>query len=332
MEQIKDSLGSQKQTQQQQPQQQNQSKKKSKNKKKSSKNDLNTAVTRSIVEQQPTKEVVAENGLSDQLKQQLHIGNDNNSTYLRNSCCSSTSNNNTVNGLVTENFKKSKACPPTTNNKTSRDKLQQPALNGHHVDNEQTSAVNGKVLTQNHAINKKSKRKPDNKKNATSSLEENVSQLENGHCPDRVTTNGFSHQETQILENEQNTAMTTSTNTTSTSSNNNLETKSEKSVQQTREQELQLLKQQEELKEQASSLETLSKSPNNFVELDLSNVHIEYKEYESELQMHVSLTLNFFQQIYFKFLFFSGYHAFNSSRTVRALLNLYLSLFHLQLA
>ncbi|XP_065364526.1 N-alpha-acetyltransferase 30A [Calliphora vicina] len=286
MEQVKGSLGSQMQTpqQQQQQQQQNQSKKKSKNKKKSSKNESNT-VTRSneeheLQQQQPIEGVVAlENGLTDQLKQQLHISNDSNS-----SSCSSSNSNNKVNGLMTENLKKSKACPPTTttsktNIATNDNQQKQPALNGHHLDKDKLSAVNGQDdgTCQQQAVNKKSKRKPNNKKN-NSSLEDNENQLENGHCPETVT-NGFSHQEPQILANETklNTAMNaTNNNSTSTPSNNNIKTKADNcSKQPTKEQETQ---------EESSSLElvTLSKSP----ELDLTNVHIEYKEYESELQMH----------------------------------------------
>ncbi|XP_046802807.1 N-alpha-acetyltransferase 30A [Lucilia cuprina] len=288
MEQIKGSLGSQMQTQQQQQQQQNQSKKKSKNKKKSSKNESNTAAvvvvtTRSNEEQeqQPIEGVLMENGLTDQLKQQLHIGNDNNTN---NSCSSSSSSNNKVNGLMTENLKKSKACPPTT---TTNDKLQQPALNGHHME-ESTSMPNGEnSCPQQQAVNKKSKRKPNNKK-LNNSLEDKETQLENGHCPEMVT-NGFSHQEPQqILTNETklNTAMTAvvaannSNQAKSTPSNNtNEKTKAESLEPQPKKE-----KQEAENETQANAVEpvALSKSP----ELDLTNVHIEYKEYESELQMH----------------------------------------------
>ncbi|KAM7348818.1 N(alpha)-acetyltransferase 30 A [Cochliomyia hominivorax] len=300
MEHIKGSLGSQMQQQQQQQQQQNQSKKKSKNKKKSSKNETNTTVTRSFEEQEEVQQqqqqtthegvVLVENGLTDQLKQQLHIGKDN----LTSSSCSSktttnnssSSNNNKVNGLMTENSKKSKACPNTTtttttsSNNSSCQDTQQPALNGHHEDKEESSTNGEEICCL--AVTKKSKRKPNNKKNPNSATSsEQQQKLENGHCPeegDAKTTNGFSHKETQMLANEtnHNTAMTTTTTPTtintptpSTTSCNNSNKTTEKDH------------------EKCDEPVTLSKTPTEAPkELDLSNVHIEYKEYESELQMH----------------------------------------------
>lgn len=289
MEQIKGSLGSQ--------QQQNQSKKKSKNKKKSSKNETVAAATttRSLDETQTQEEGVAlmvENGLTDQLKQQLHIGKEPANAANSTSCSTNNSNNNNkVNGLMTEDLKTTKACPPTTT--TSKNSLnndqKQPALNGHHHEHKEECNVNGEACNSNQAVAKKSKRKPNNKKNNNSlDRAENDKLMENGHCPETdatksTTTNGFSHSETQSLANEtnHNTAMT-HTPTTKTTSSTVTSCKATDCKQQP-------LTNAEKSSENNTPTVALSKTPNEAAtnELDLTNVHIEYKEYESELQMHV---------------------------------------------
>lgn len=309
MEQIKGSLGSQTQQQQQnQLQQQNQSKKKSKNKKKNSKNESNT-VTRSIEEQQqqqPEGVMMVENGLTDQMKQQLHI--DGHSIKNTSTSSSSITTNDKVNGLMPQNPLKTKACPPAT---TTRDNQMQPPLNGHHHDHaekEELLATNGNISPATAAVTKKSKRKPNNKKNPVS-LENTSNKLENGHClelPTQIAAaaapascgpkqqqlqNGIDHlnkvvDKTDIALTTQSTQKETNINTAMTNSttitNNTpavtpaVEISSENVTQEI-------------------AGEKINQNPS--IELDLSNVHIEYKEYESELQMHVSFSFSRFTKI-----------------------------------
>lgn len=290
MEQSKGSLTNQIHIQQQQ--QQNHAKKKSKNKKKNSKTESNIA-TKSYEGQQIEQlgeEFVTENGLADELKQQLHISN-NSKTNLndsKSSSCSSSSNHK-VNGLITENLKKSNACPSISTNACSNKvitddhKTPAPVLNGHNLSIESTCSVNGHGSPISQSVAKKSKRKPNNKKNSCSLDNDKT----NVGTPNRVETEAkdYIHDKTQILASETtlNTAMTVASTAASSPNINNDAKHNLDSPQQQQHQP------KEDKAQEQPEFGNLSKIPPAApTELDLSSVHIEYKEYESELQMHVS--------------------------------------------
>ncbi|XP_073827937.1 N(alpha)-acetyltransferase 30 A [Musca autumnalis] len=243
----------------QQQQQQQQSKKKSKNKKKSSRNETTTTSEEDHQLSQVVGSVAMTadiNGLKDQLKQQLHISNN--------------STSNKVNGLVTQNplLNSNNSTTPTTNST-------EPILNGHHKEGDDISLISSK----------KSKRKPNNKKNPstdTLASSETTINRENGNCSSAKVNN----EEEEHLHNGFNPAPENSVTTETESCNNTAMTPKP----QTNEQQEQIKTSPADAKASSSAIEetTATSAVLNPITpaLDLSNVHIEYKEYESELQMH----------------------------------------------
>ncbi|XP_061390113.1 N-alpha-acetyltransferase 30A [Musca vetustissima] len=195
------------------------------------------------------------NGLKDQLKQQLHIGN------------------NKVNGLVIE--KELNSNNNCTNSPTTT------TLNGHHQHHHKGEEEADDISL---TMAKKSKRKPNNKKNP--STEEITA--ENGG-------DGHLAKETAHQEHLQNGFIPASESKTVTGDNtiscNNTAMTPKPQIC---EQKLQTTSLTDDNKSSSAINETTSSSSssspsavlNPTPALDLSNVHIEYKEYESELQMH----------------------------------------------
>uniref|UniRef100_A0A1I8P3P9 N-terminal methionine N(alpha)-acetyltransferase NatC n=1 Tax=Stomoxys calcitrans TaxID=35570 RepID=A0A1I8P3P9_STOCA len=299
MEQIKGSSSSSstvvaESTQHHQQQQQQQSKKKSKNKKKTSRNEMTSNVASGASDEQThVGSVDAVNGLKDQLKQQLQIG----------SPSTSSSNNVKVNGLVNENDTKMYACtnntPPAAslavaeNTKSlccegdgDGDDSSHPTtiLNGHHKHVEEGTT------------GKKSKRKPNNKKNPPSESI-GLTKQENGHCAmaphqeDLHLHNGFvpANKDTITVESTQlqQQPIAKAQNVEIKVEEKTCNTAMTKTKPSDDEQQTTTKTDDADDKGSSESNATAEAGANaSSTVLDLSNVHIEYKEYESELQMH----------------------------------------------
>lgn len=296
MEQMKGSLVMESQQQQQQS-----TKKKSKNKKKNSRNETAAATATATtnvtsVSADESHQVVvvrsetAVNGLKDQLQQQLNI--------------SDSSSTNKVNGLVTEKQLNLTNCtnstlPPAPSNSQGDENGGQesniPNLNGHHKEVEDSTIMSS---------NKKSKRKPNNKKNPPTTTE-SLQQKENGHCLEEATNSSKSIQQEHLhngfvpanKEDEHDngkgcgSAQQSVATEDEKACNNTAMTQIPKSEQISSPQVEEKQDSSEEVKATTTSkqdVEAATGGETSSPTLDLSNVHIEYKEYESELQMHVS--------------------------------------------
>uniref|UniRef100_A0A1A9WCM9 N-terminal methionine N(alpha)-acetyltransferase NatC n=1 Tax=Glossina brevipalpis TaxID=37001 RepID=A0A1A9WCM9_9MUSC len=232
-------------------------KKKSKNKKKNFKTEgvANDTTSKNFDGLVGEVAKVNVNGLNDQLKQQLNIDSQ-------------------VNGLVP-------TVETTQTNQTlsSSSKTKEPAedgcknINGHHHHGSEYNSPEKTIETV--AIVKKTKRKRNNKKTPAVS---NKSESENGYCLNNVTSvennadaakqlpNGLAHEtiENKFSQKEDKCESKECLSNTTASCEITLTSEEEKSY----------------------SASTHSQSITQSTELDLANVHISYKEYESELQMH----------------------------------------------
>ncbi|XP_058977425.1 N-alpha-acetyltransferase 30A [Musca domestica] len=245
-------------TVQQQQQQQQQSKKKSKNKKKSSRNETTTTDEDQLSQMGLVADI---NGLKDQLKQQLHIAG-----------------TPKVNGLVTDRGLNSNNC----NNSTP---AEPPTLNGHHKEGDDISLT----------TSKKSKRKPNNKKNPSSTdlvATTEPIKRENGDCHSKAACHHADGGEDENEHLQNGNVPAPATNVTSvnvTTCNNTAMTNPKAQISE------QTKTSANDDKNSSSAIADTTASPTSATPsavldpvpaLDLSNVHIEYKEYESELQMH----------------------------------------------
>uniref|UniRef100_A0A1A9VCR8 N-terminal methionine N(alpha)-acetyltransferase NatC n=1 Tax=Glossina austeni TaxID=7395 RepID=A0A1A9VCR8_GLOAU len=200
------------------------------------------------------------NGLNDQLKQQLNIDTQ-------------------VNGLVTT-FEATQTNQTLSTIAASSSKTKEPAedgcqnINGHHHHGSEYNSPEKTIETV--AIVKKTKRKRNNKKTSAVS---NKSETENGYCLNNVSSmeinadatkrqlpNGLTHEtiENKSPQKENEYVSKECLSNTTASCEITLTNEEEKS----------------------HSAPTHSQSIAASKELNLANVHISYKEYESELQMH----------------------------------------------
>ncbi|XP_075158876.1 N(alpha)-acetyltransferase 30 A [Haematobia irritans] len=267
-------------------QQQQQSKKKSKNKKKTSRNEMtaNVFIDGSSDQQSQVGSVDAVNGLKNQLKQQLQIGKCSNNSDVK------------VNGLLDEKDLESKACPintPPANSFAANESTkslhldgdptihQKPTLNGHHKESHETSSIG--------TTGKKSKRKPNNKKNPPNELTGKTNQ-ENGHYAEDISQeshlrNGFVEINKELVkECQQPPTKAQNDEIEREKSCNTAMTKSPSDEQNT----TKMGDGKGSSKDSVRSADAIEEARSEITStvLDLSNVHIEYKEYESELQMH----------------------------------------------